>query len=114
MSVCDVAPLSKRVDTFCLSSGKAKNILIILLILSNKLPLRLCNGGRWQLVNLKPEYDEYYIKTRSFFLDLPDHPAMEERDTDGNLLSDGERLTRLGRFLRKTSMDPQITQIFAD
>ena len=79
MSACDVAPLSKRVDTFCLSSGKAKNILIILLILSNKLPLRLCNGGRWQLVNLKPEYDEYYIKTRSFFLDLPDHPAMEEQ-----------------------------------
>jgi sugar transferase EpsL len=39
---------------------------------------------------------------------------MDERDTDGNLLSDGERLTRLGRFLRKTSMDPQITQIFAD
>jgi len=38
----------------------------------------------------------------------------DERDTDGNLLSDGERLTRLGRFLRKTSMDPQITQIFAD
>ena len=28
----------------------------------------------------------------------------DERDTDGNLLSDGEWLTRLGRFLRKTSM----------
>jgi lipopolysaccharide/colanic/teichoic acid biosynthesis glycosyltransferase len=38
----------------------------------------------------------------------------DERDKDGNLLPDGERLTRLGRFLRKTSMDPQITQIFAD
>jgi lipopolysaccharide/colanic/teichoic acid biosynthesis glycosyltransferase len=75
---------------------------------------KLRNGRRWQLVNLKPEYDEYYIKTRSFFLDLPDHPAMEERDEDGNLLSDGARLTRLGRFLRKTSMDPQITQIDAD
>jgi sugar transferase EpsL len=38
-----------------------------------------------------------------------------ERDENGNLLPDGERLTRLGRFLRKTSMDdPQITQIFAD
>ena len=41
-SVCDVVPPSKMVDTFCLSSGKAKNILIILLILSKKLPLRLC------------------------------------------------------------------------
>ncbi len=29
----------------------------------------------------------------------------DERDEDGNLLPDGERLTRLGRFLRKTSMD---------
>jgi lipopolysaccharide/colanic/teichoic acid biosynthesis glycosyltransferase len=38
----------------------------------------------------------------------------DERDENGNLLPDGERLTRLGRFLRKTSMDPQITQIFAD
>ncbi len=28
-----------------------------------------------------------------------------EWNTDGNLLADGDRLTRLGRFLRKTSMD---------
>jgi len=35
----------------------------------------------------------------------------DERDGDGSLLPDGKRLTRLGRFLRKTSMDPQITQI---
>ena len=49
----------------------------------------------------------------------------DERDEKGKSLPDGERLTRLGRFLRKTSMDPQITpvpspgatgqaQIFAD
>jgi len=35
----------------------------------------------------------------------------DERDEGGNLLPDGERLTRLGQFLRKTSIDPQITQI---
>jgi len=29
----------------------------------------------------------------------------EERDTDGNLLSDEKRLTRLGRFLRASSLD---------
>jgi sugar transferase EpsL len=29
----------------------------------------------------------------------------DARDEDGNLLPDGARLTRLGRFLRKTSMD---------
>ncbi len=39
----------------------------------------------------------------------------DEWDENGNLLPDGKRLTRLGRFLRKTSIDdPQITQIFAD
>jgi lipopolysaccharide/colanic/teichoic acid biosynthesis glycosyltransferase len=34
----------------------------------------------------------------------------DARDADGNLLPDSERLTRLGRFLRKTSMDelPQL------
>ena len=35
----------------------------------------------------------------------------DERDEDENLLPDSERLTRLEWFLRKTSMDPQITQI---
>ena len=34
-----------------------------------------------------------------------------ERDKDGNLLPDGERLTRLGRFLRKTSMD-ELPELF--
>jgi len=35
----------------------------------------------------------------------------DERDEDGNLLPDGERLTRLGRFLRKTSMD-ELPELF--
>ena len=35
----------------------------------------------------------------------------DERDKDGNLLPDGERLTRLGRFLRKTSMD-ELPELF--
>ena len=34
-----------------------------------------------------------------------------ERDEEGNLLSDGERLTPLGRFLRKTSMD-ELPELF--
>ena len=29
----------------------------------------------------------------------------DERDTDGNLLPDSERLTRVGKFIRSTSMD---------
>lgn len=35
----------------------------------------------------------------------------DERDENGNLLPDGERLTRLGRFLRKTSMD-ELPELF--
>ena len=35
----------------------------------------------------------------------------DKRDGDGNLLPDGERLTRLGRFLRKTSMD-ELPELF--
>jgi len=35
----------------------------------------------------------------------------DKRDKDGNLLSDGKRLTRLGRFLRKTSMD-ELPELF--
>jgi len=35
----------------------------------------------------------------------------DERDKEGNLLSDGERLTRLGKFLRKTSID-ELPELF--
>jgi sugar transferase EpsL len=38
----------------------------------------------------------------------------DEFDAEGNSLSDGERLTRFGRFLRKTSLDelPELFNIF--
>ena len=35
----------------------------------------------------------------------------DERDADGNLLPDGKRLTGLGRFLRKNSMD-ELPELF--
>lgn len=35
----------------------------------------------------------------------------DERNADGDLLPDGKRLTRLGRFLRKTSMD-ELPELF--
>ena len=38
----------------------------------------------------------------------------DERDADGNLLPDGKRLTRVGRFIRSTSIDelPQLINVF--
>ncbi len=36
---------------------------------------------------------------------------MDERNEDGKLLPDGERLTQLGRFLRNTSMD-ELPELF--
>lgn len=38
----------------------------------------------------------------------------DERDADGNLLPDVQRLTRVGRFVRKTSIDelPQLWNVF--
>jgi lipopolysaccharide/colanic/teichoic acid biosynthesis glycosyltransferase len=38
---------------------------------------------------------------------------IDERDTNGNLLSDGQRLTAIGQFFRKTSLDelPQLWNV---
>ena len=37
----------------------------------------------------------------------------DERDAEGNLLSDGQRLTKVGRFVRSTSLDelPQLVNV---
>ena len=44
-------------------------------------------------------------KNQKIFEMMKFRSMTDEKDADGNLLSDGERLTRLGNFLRKTSLD---------
>lgn len=44
-------------------------------------------------------------KNQKIFEMMKYRSMTDEKDADGNLLSDGERLTKLGNFLRKTSLD---------
>lgn len=44
-------------------------------------------------------------KNQKIFEMMKFRSMTDEMDADGNLLSDGERLTKLGNFLRKTSLD---------
>jgi sugar transferase EpsL len=50
------------------------------------------------------------LRGRSFII-YKFRTMTDKRDRNGNLLPDGERLTRLGRFLRKTSMD-ELPELF--
>lgn len=53
----------------------------------------------------RPGKDEKPFKLYKF------RTMTDERDSEGNLLSDGERLTQLGRFLRSTSLD-ELPELF--
>lgn len=44
-------------------------------------------------------------KNQKIFKMMKFRSMTDEKDADGNLLSDGERHTKLGNFLRKTSLD---------
>ena len=52
-------------------------------------------------------------KNEKIFKALKFKTMTDERDSDGNLLPDGERLTKVGRFIRSTSIDelPQLINI---
>jgi len=52
------------------------------------------------------------LKAKPFYI-YKFRTMMDEKDAYGNLLPDGERLTPLGRFLRKTSLDelPQLINV---
>lgn len=55
----------------------------------------------------RPGKDERVFKLYKF------KSMTDERDAEGNLLPDGERLTSVGRFIRKTSLDelPQLWNV---
>ena len=59
-------------------------------------------------------YQERPGKDEKIFKVIKFKTMTDERDTDGNLLPDAQRLTKVGKFVRSTSIDelPQLINVF--
>ena len=69
--------------------------------------LTLANKGKPFFLQDRPGKDQRIFKIVKF------RTMTDERDANGNLLPDGERLTSIGKFVRKTSIDeiPQLINV---
>ncbi len=97
----------KRIIDFTLS-GLALIILSpIILILWIWLTIANKGAGAF-FFQERPGKDEKIFKIYKF------KSMTDERDTEGNLLPDVKRLTKIGKFIRKTSLDelPQLWNVF--
>ncbi len=61
--------------------------------------LCLANNGKPFFFQLRPGNNGHIFKIIKF------KTMNDKKDNDGNLLPDGERLTSIGSFVRKTSLD---------
>lgn len=77
-------------------------ILLLLILL-----LSWANNGKPLFFQLRPGKDEKVFKLIKF------KTMNDKRDANGNLLSDAARLTKIGRFVRKASLDelPQLVNV---
>lgn len=92
----------------CISSGLALIILSpIILILWIWLTIANKGAGAF-FFQERPGKGEKIFKIYKF------KSMTDERDSEGNLLPDIKRLTKIGKFIRKTSLDelPQIWNVF--
>lgn len=87
----------KRPQDFLLSSVALLLLSPILLIVA--LLVRIKLGGPVLFIQERPGLNEKIFKMYKF------RTMTEERDADGELLSDSIRLTSFGKFLRATSLD---------
>ncbi len=71
------------------------------------LNLLIANKGKVFFVQKRPGRNE------QIFMILKFKTMNDKRDKDNNLLSDAERLTKMGKFIRKTSLDeiPQLINV---
>ena len=71
------------------------------------LGLFIANNGKPFFTQSRPGKNEKLFKILKF------KTMNDKKDAEGNLLSDGERLTKIGSFVRKTSLDeiPQLMNV---
>lgn len=90
-------PLSKRFFDLCLTIPGI--ILISPLILVLAILVRVKLGSPILFRQVRPGYKGRLFTLNKF------RTMTDQRDAEGNLLPDADRLTSFGRFLRSTSMD---------
>lgn len=95
----------KRVFDFIVASSVL--LLISPLFIIVVIGLYFANEGKPFFFQARPGKGEQIFKIVKF------KTMNDKKDNEGNLLSDGERLTRLGAFVRKTSLDelPQLINV---
>lgn len=93
----------KRILDFILSLAGFIILLPIFSFLT--LFLAIANNGKPFFFQQRPGKNNKVFKVVKF------RTMNEKKDSDGNLLTDAERLTSIGRFVRKTSLD-EIPQLF--
>lgn len=96
----------KRFFDFCISSVALICISPVLLIVTIWLHFANKGAGAFFLQE-RPGKDARIFKVIKF------KTMTDERDADGNLLPDAQRLTKVGRFVRSTSLDelPQLINV---
>ncbi|MFH6604949.1 sugar transferase [Maribacter algicola] len=92
------------IDLFAALTGL---ILLAPIFLSITLILYFVNNGQPFFVQKRPGKNEKIFKILKF------KTMNEKKDSDGNLLSDHERMTKIGRLIRNSSLDeiPQLINV---
>jgi len=96
-------PLSKRIFDLALTSAGLVILSPVLLLLA--VWVRLAHGSPVLFTQVRPRRFGKPFKIYKF------RTMTDERDAQGNLLPDAERLTRLGHFLRASSLD-ELPELF--